>query len=140
MKPNHSKKSTIIWADDDPDDIYLVHQVLKETGQSYDIVVVSNGKEVLDYLSRVNPEEYPCLIILDINMPVLDGKQTLASLKKHPQFQDISVVVFTTSNSPTDRLFCRHYGAEFFTKPSSFTALRSSVVDLLRHCAPSNNN
>jgi CheY-like chemotaxis protein len=133
MNTNHTK-NTILWADDDADDIYLVRQVLDEAGYDYNVVIVSNGKEVIDYLSGLEKKEFPCLIILDINMPVLDGKQTLAQLRKHPEFKSIAVVMFSTSNSSTDKLFCSHYDAELITKPPSYEALKDSVATLLKQC------
>jgi CheY-like chemotaxis protein len=133
MNANYTK-NTILWADDDADDIYLVKQVLEETDHDYNIVIVSNGREVIDYLSRLTKEEFPCLIILDINMPVLDGKQTLATLKKHPDFKSIAVAMFSTSNSPTDKLFCSHYDADLVTKPSNYEALKNAVANLLKQC------
>lgn len=133
MNTNYTK-NTILWADDDADDIYLVRQVLDEAGHEHNVIIVSNGKEILDYLSHLDRDEYPCLIILDINMPVLDGKQTLAQLRKHPEYKSIAVVMFSTSSSPTDRLFCSHYDAELVTKPSSYEALKDSVTTLLKQC------
>lgn len=133
MNSNYSK-NTILWADDDADDIYLVSQVLDEAGYDYNVVIVSNGREVIEYLSRLDKKEFPCLIILDINMPVLDGKQTLVQLRKHPDFKSIAVVMFSTSNSPTDKMFCNHYDAELVTKPPSYEALKNSVATLLKLC------
>ena len=136
MNDNYTKKNTIIWAEDDPDDVYLIRQVLDEVEHDFNVLVVSNGREVIEYLSAKDPQDFPCLIILDINMPVLDGKQTLAYLKKHAEYKSISVVMFTTSNSATDKLFCKHYEAELVTKPSNFQALRESVATLLKNCVP----
>jgi len=136
MNENYPKKNTIIWAEDDPDDVYLVKQVLDEADHDFNVIIVSNGREVIEYLSEIDSDDFPCLIILDINMPVLDGKQTLAYLKKHSELKSISVVMFTTSNSTTDKLFCKHYEVELVTKPSNFQELKESVSKLLKNCAP----
>jgi CheY-like chemotaxis protein len=134
MKMTQHTKNTILWADDDPDDIYLIRQVLAENDHNYNIIEFQNGKEIIEYLSALSASSFPCLIVLDINMPVMDGKQTLSYLKKHPQFQTIPVAMFTTSNSQTDKLFCTHFGAEMITKPSSFPNFKSSVDHLMKHC------
>jgi CheY-like chemotaxis protein len=135
MKMTNHIKHTIIWADDDPDDIYLIRQVMDEADLNFNIVELQNGKEVLEHLSTVAPEDYPCLIVLDINMPVMDGKQTLSHIKRHPQLSTIPVAMFTTSNSSTDKLFCSHFGAELVTKPATYTAFKGSVEKLLKQCA-----
>ena len=76
------KKYTILWADDDVDDLLLFREVLEELTQSFDVVEAANGKEALAYLQKAKAASLlPCLIILDINMPVLNGKETLVAIK-----------------------------------------------------------
>src|SRR4051812_6640225 len=129
------KKNTILWADDDPDDLQLMREVLVKNGSDYDIVEVKNGKEALDYLEEAKKESHlPCLIILDINMPVLDGKETLSILKKTEAFSSIPVVVFTTSDSELDKIFCRRFNTEMLTKPPSYARLETVVMKLLTYC------
>jgi CheY-like chemotaxis protein len=126
------KKNTILWADDDADDLQMMREILLKNNKDYDIVEVGNGKEALGYLSRA--KEYntlPCLIILDINMPVLDGKETLSIIKNHHEFKSIPVVVFTTSESELDRMYCKRFQTEMFSKPPSFSTLESTIVKLL---------
>ena len=78
--------------------------------------------------------ELPCLIILDINMPVLDGKETLSILKKTDNYKDIPVVVFTTSESEIDRLYCKKFNTEMVTKPPTFKTLANVLDKLLKFC------
>jgi CheY-like chemotaxis protein len=134
---NHTSKQTIIWVDDDPDDIYLIRQVLKESQYDVNLVNLQNGKEVIDMLSSTPRPEFPCLIVLDINMPVMDGKQTLSFLKRNKEMNSIPVVMFSTSDSPTDKMFCQHFGSQLITKPSTYTALKHSVESLLKRCTVS---
>jgi CheY-like chemotaxis protein len=126
---------TILWADDDVDDLLLVKEILLKNNQSYNIVEVRNGKEALNYLSHKTNGELPCLIILDINMPVLDGKETLSILKNNTEYQSIPVVVFTTSNSEMDKLFCRKHQVEMVTKPPQYKSLEDAVLRLLNFAA-----
>lgn len=129
------KKHTILWADDDTDDLMLIREVLVGSHHQYDIVEVNNGKEVLNYLHDAKENNnFPCLIILDMNMPVLSGRDTLAILKSMDEFKSLPVVVFTTSNSELDRMFCKKYGVEMITKPPEFNALRNIVNKLLNMC------
>jgi CheY-like chemotaxis protein len=129
------KKRTILWADDDQEDLDLFREALKTTTHSFTIVPLSNGRQVLDEVARLQAGgDLPCLIILDINMPVLGGRETLAALKKEEAYKNIPVVVFTTSHSELDRTFCRHYGVEMITKPPSFEELTRTVERMLRFC------
>jgi CheY-like chemotaxis protein len=125
-------KNTILWADDDYDDLQIMREVLSKKDTDFKIVEVHNGKEALDYLEQV--EELPCLIILDINMPILDGKETLSILKNTDEYKDIPVVVFTTSESELDRLYCRKFNTEMITKPPSFSTLNAVLDKLLKFC------
>ena len=127
------RKNTILWADDDTDDLQMMREVLVKTGRDYDIVEVYNGKEALEYLRKADQKEnLPCLVILDINMPVMDGKETLSTIKKSDKYKDVPVVVFTTSESELDKMFCHKLGTEMVTKPPSFSSLESVVERLLR--------
>ncbi|MGN6163185.1 MAG: response regulator [Flavisolibacter sp.] len=129
------QKNTILWADDDADDLMLMKEILLKNNRNYEIVEVRNGKEALDFLKQAKEAAHlPCLIILDINMPILDGKETLSILKKEEAYQSIPVVVFTTSNSELDKLFCNKYQVEMITKPPHYKSLENAVLRLLNFC------
>jgi len=90
----------------------------------------------LQFLQKVKHEgELPCLVLLDINMPRMNGKQTLAAIKADPQLQELNVVMFTTSAAPRDRLFCEDYGVKMITKPTTDHELHSLIEPLLNKCA-----
>jgi CheY-like chemotaxis protein len=130
------RKNTILWADDDADDIQMMHDILNQNRKHYELVEVCNGKEALDYLEAAHERnELPCLIILDINMPVLDGKKTLLTIKQSEVFSSIPVVMFTTSNSELDRMYCQKLGTEMITKPPDFKTLQTTVLKLLDLCS-----
>jgi CheY-like chemotaxis protein len=128
------KQSIILWADDDPDDIAMMLDVLDAMNTRHSIVEVDNGRKVLDYLQENPASQLPCLIVLDMNMPVLSGRETLVLLKQDPVLKHIPVVVFTTSSSALDKLFCEQYGSEMITKPVSYAALQDIIQKLLRFC------
>ncbi len=109
---------TILSVDDDVDDQSMIYDTIKAINPNARVITAMNGLESLHYLSNVNKKEHlPCIIIMDINMPLLDGKETLSRIKKDPRFQDIPVVMFTTSSSQLDRTFCDNYQVPFVTKP-----------------------
>ena len=125
----------ILWADDDADDLMLMKEILIRNKKNYEIVEVHNGKEALDFLKRSKEEEnLPCLIILDINMPVMDGKETLSVIKRTDDYSKVPVVVFTTSSSELDKLFCRKFDVEMITKPPYYNSLETAVMRLLNFC------
>ena len=128
------RRNTILWADDDPDDLQMMRDILAKNKKEFEIADVRNGKESISYLENASEEQFPCLIILDINMPVLDGKETLTLIKRNEKYSKIPIVVFTTSASELDRLFCRKLGTEMITKPPTFDNLESAVIKLLDFC------
>lgn len=129
------KKYTILCVDDDSDDLQLLHETLKDTGEDFDVIEAHNGRQAIDRLQQLkNDGINPCLIILDINMPVLNGKETLSLIKKDEELKAIPVVVFTTSGSESDKNFCHFHGVEMVTKPPSFDNFKQVVQKLLRFC------
>ena len=126
---------TILWADDDYDDLQMMREILLKKKKDFEIVEVHNGKDALEYLKKAKGNsDLPCLIILDINMPVLDGKETLSILKNTDDYKNIPVVVFTTSESELDKLYCRKFNTEMVTKPPTFSTLGAALDKLLRFC------
>ena len=83
-----SQQLTVLYADDDIDDKVWVSDACKNVNGSLDMVFVENGKQVLAYLQSHCP---PLLIVLDLNMPELDGRQTLKTIRDNPSFQHIPV-------------------------------------------------
>jgi CheY-like chemotaxis protein len=125
----------VLCVDDDPDDRELIRNAIFKVDSSYTVAHATNGKEAIQYLVRATENELPCLIILDINMPVMDGKQTLVEIKKHKKLRDLPIVVFTTSSHPADLNFCRQYGVELVTKPANYNQITREAEKLLMHCA-----
>jgi CheY-like chemotaxis protein len=129
------RKNSILWADDDVDDLQMMREILQKSDIDFDIIEVRNGKEALQHLQIARDNaSLPCLIILDINMPVMDGKETLSIIKQNRELKDIPVVIFTTSQSEMDKLFCERLGSEMITKPPTFKKLEDTVTRLLSFC------
>lgn len=106
----------IVLVEDDPDDIELFKEALKETEIPHEVQVIMQGDMVLDYLKKV--KEKPDIIVLDLNVPKTPGKEILGLLKSSPDLKEIPVVILTTSSSKADMEFCMEAGAEkFITKP-----------------------
>ena len=128
-------RHTILCVDDDPDDLQLLNEALKGASEDFEIIEAHNGREALERLQKFKHGDHPpCLIILDINMPIMNGKETLSLIKKDEVLQSIPVVVFTTSESELDKTFCHKHGVEMITKPPSFKSFTTAVQKLLRFC------
>jgi CheY-like chemotaxis protein len=123
-----NKTIQILLADDDAVDRELFSEALKSTQVKCKLEEVPGGEEVFTHLNT-RPER-PDLIILDLNMPVKDGRETLRELKANTDFKCIPVIILSTSNSHFDVRYSYEYGASLFlTKPHSF----HDMVDMLRH-------
>lgn len=132
MKPT---KFVILYAEDDRDDLFLVRECFAQYSDLIEIVHAENGKEALSALGHlVSKGIEPCLIILDINMPVMDGRQALSQIKAKETYQHIPVVVFTTSNSNLDKSFAQKWGADFITKPLQIRDLETLARDFAKRC------
>ena len=128
-------KHTIVYAEDDFDDYYLLKTAFEHVRQDVDLVHVDDGWELLEYLQTINLSSlYPSLILLDINMDGIGGKETLKLLKATKRYSHIPVVMFTSSRSETDKAFCRAHGIDMITKPSSFDALVQKARDFGERC------
>ena len=126
---------TILYVEDDHDDLLLVTEAFEKYTDYLRVVHASNGFEALQTLPKMKAEgSLPCLIILDINMPVMDGKTTLKNLRNDDDFKDLPVVMFSTSNNRADRLFAEAFGADFITKPVTYNDMESLVKQFARRC------
>ncbi|MEG4074990.1 response regulator [Microcoleus sp. Pol14C2] len=124
------KKFTLLIANDDEDTRFLMEEALREIRLEITSEFVENGEQVLDYLYRRGQYfassnwHQADLILLDLNMPRLDGRETLTSIRADPHLQQIPVVMLTTSHRRGDILLCYRLGANsFISKPVTFEGL-----------------
>lgn len=126
-----NRNASILICDDDEDDLYLVKSVFNDTKFSNQTVYLKNGVELLDYLQDQKNETAVGLVLLDLNMPKMDGREALKMIKSNPEFRRIPVIILTTSNSPQDIHQCYELGANcFITKPSSYEGLNDAIKTL----------
>lgn len=125
----------ILLVDDDPDDVFMLSDAFRSLNPSCETVEAYDGDAALQLLDEMyERKEVPDLIVLDINMPVLDGREVLRILKRNEHFKDIPIIVYTTSSNTFDRLHCEQFGVELITKPSTLTSIRQAAQDMLRYC------
>ena len=129
------RMKTILCVDDDVDDLIMLREVINEMGEPYNIEEAYDGLIALNILQKMKAEDnLPCLIVLDINMPRMDGKQTLVAIKNDTVLATIPVVVFSTSSSAMDKTFCAAKKVEMITKPFDYATLFTSAEKLLTFC------
>ncbi len=125
-----SKGKVILLVDDDPDDLHMTRRALEKNGFSHDVYSVGDGEELLDFLRHTGkyaPPELsptPALILLDLNMPKMDGREALAEIKADKELHRIPVVIMTTSAAEQDILRAYELGTNsFISKPITLTEL-----------------
>jgi CheY-like chemotaxis protein len=131
---------TMLLADDDADDRLLTREALKESRLANDLHEVADGEELLEYLRRQGRyadrslAPPPGLILLDLNMPRMDGREALAEIKRDPSLRHIPVVVLTTSQAEQDIFKTYDLGANsFISKPVTFEGLIEVMKTLGRY-------
>ena len=132
--------TTLLLADDDPDDRMLVHDALEEADWSVDLREVEDGNELIDYLERrgkyADPADAPRpgMILLDLKMPGRGGLQALEVIKQTELIRRIPIVVLTTSSAEEDITGAYDLGANsFVVKPSSFATLVEMMQTLEKY-------
>ena len=136
--PLATHKHTILYAEDDLDDLFMIQQAFQQSDGSTQLLHASNGFDALEQLNQLKAEKrLPCLIILDINMPGMNGREALIRIRQSEDYKDIPVVLFTTSSSELDRAFAKKWKAEFITKPLIFSELEDLAKRFVSLCTAS---
>ncbi len=126
---------TVLCVDDDPEDLQFLREALNEVGHQYKVITASDGVEALNQLQQMKESgELPCLIVLDVNMPKMDGKQTFSKIRNHEDYSHIPIVIFSTSNNPMDKLYFNMQKVEYFTKPINFENFVQVAGQMLNYC------
>ena len=127
-------KHTIVYAEDDLDDLFIVKQAF-EKHDDIEVVHAPDGKRALLLLEEILQEGYfPCLVILDINMPIMNGKEALRTIRSHPDLQKLPVVLFSTSNNSTDIEFAESLNSMLITKPIEYSDLEMIAKRFVEQC------
>jgi CheY-like chemotaxis protein len=125
----------VLYADDDGDDIDFVESAFSTTTDNVELVTTQDGIETIEFLEKLSTKDpEPCLIILDVNMPRLDGKETLRRIRQMERFKKVPVVLFTTSNMNDDKLFAERFNAGFVTKPLDSAQMRRITDQFIEYC------
>lgn len=117
---------TVLLIDDDPDDRELLQEALFTLDKEHRIVEARDGVDGL-----------ACLVVLDLNMPQMDGKATFMAIKADDALNEVPVVIFSTSSNQMDRLFFDRYRTAYLVKPIRIHELRNAATQMLELCTHS---
>lgn len=139
MKPMRLDKINILMADDDPDDRLLMKEALEEIELPNAIDFVEDGAELMDYLYQkgrflIDKTVKPNLILLDLNMPKINGHEALRLIKSDPVLRRIPVIVLTTSKAEGDVIKTYDLGVNsYISKPADFDELVKVAREIERY-------
>lgn len=115
-------RSYFLYAEDDKDDMDIMQEMMNKQQSTSRVVCVDNGFALLDYLQHVpKKDSYPCLIILDMRLPKLNGIETLELLRTDDLYRLIPVVIFSSMLTESEKERCLGLGAEVLVKPLTYS-------------------
>jgi CheY-like chemotaxis protein len=119
---SRENRALVLLVEDNPADVNLVREALSEAKVDCELRVVCNGASALELIEQIERDEAQCpdLILLDLNLPRLDGEEVLKQLRSGGKCDSVKVLVATSSSAPGDRQRAIEMGAtDYFTKPSN---------------------
>lgn len=126
----------ILLVDDDPEDRAIIKDAMAMHNAEAFIHFAENGEQALHILeTHLSIHGAPCLVVLDLNMPRMNGLETLKHIKQHEKLMEIPVVIYSTSINPLEKEKCMQLGAlDFFIKPVSYQESKETAQKLLSFC------
>jgi CheY-like chemotaxis protein len=123
---------TILCIDDDLDDLMFIREAINSHHKPFHMVEATDGKAAMEFLSLSKENGHlPCLIIMDVNMPKMNGKKTIPLIKADATLATIPMVIFTTSSNTADKQFFQEFDVHYFTKPNDYSAFVKKVKEML---------
>lgn len=121
----------ILLVEDDQDDVELMQDALRDKGIQFDMDVIKQGDKVIPFLK--SSKDFPNIILLDLNLPKMHGREVLSRIKLSDDFRHIPVAILTTSSSQAEKEFCLSAGASYFlTKPSTVEGFNNTIDLILK--------
>jgi CheY-like chemotaxis protein len=124
-----------MFGEDDIDDIDLLREIFATIDNPYSLLFIDKGRLLIDTLESLQDHELPSLLVLDYNMPELNGAEILTELKKQERFSQIPKVIWSTSGSDTYKKKCLELGAvDYLIKPVNVKDYKDAVHQMLSFC------
>jgi CheY-like chemotaxis protein len=132
---NSEKKARILYMEDDAEDVQILQEAIQSFGTPCEVLEARNGEEGLNLLFQLKQaRSLPCAIVLDINMPRMNGKEAFQRIKADRDLATLPVLVFSTSTSDEDKHFFQGDKVEYISKPRTFSHLLQITEKLLSFC------
>lgn len=123
----------VLHIDDDPDDLLVFREAIDQVDQEVTLHQEAEAASALRFLrSFKNPCERPGLVVVDLNMPGISGKEFIALIRNDEELNALNLVAFTTSSLASDREYCARFGVSCITKPSIFTEVIRTLNRMLQ--------
>ena len=133
--PLKTNRKFILVGEDDIDDQEFLKEIFAAIDNSFELFFVNNGVQVLSELENLEDKNLPCLIVLDYNMPGLNGAEILKELKRNSRYNRIPKIIWSTSRSNTYKDICLSLGAtDYVVKPSNVNGLTQTAQYMLSFC------
>lgn len=121
---SHKDPLRVLLTDDDEDDKLIFKEILNEMDNDITVDMVNDGKKLMDYLKN-EKNLLPHIIFLDLNMPYMNGIESLKEIRSHEKYSDISIVIYSRSSSKKDIDSTFYHGANIYiTKPGAYNKLK----------------
>jgi len=132
------KRQFILVAEDDIDDKCMLQMIFEDSGNGDLLEFVENGLELINVLDNIRQNEdtlvYPRFILLDLNMPKMDGRQALKELRGHSSYKKIPVIIFSTTKNEAEINRCYEQGANsYIVKPHTYTDLMQIMIAVVNY-------
>ena len=125
----------ILLGEDDIDDEELLKELFLTVDDSFELTFINNGRHVIEHLETLSTDQLPCLLILDYNMPELNGAEILKELKKNSRYDSIPKIIWSTSGAEMYKQLCLNLGAaDYVIKPSNVNDLVRIVKNMISYC------
>jgi len=125
----------ILLGEDDIDDEELLKELFSTVDHSFELTFINNGRRLIEHLGTLSDNQLPCLLILDYNMPELNGGDILEDLKTKDRYADIPKIIWSTSGTETYRKKCLELGAaDYIIKPSRVSELVQAIQYMISFC------
>jgi len=125
----------ILCGEDDKDDEDLLKEIFSGIDGSFSLFFVNNGRRLVSALDQLPDDKLPCLLVLDYNMPELNGAEILKELKNTSRYNSIPKIIWSTSGAEMYKQLCLNLGAaDYVIKPSNVNELERIVKYMISYC------
>jgi CheY-like chemotaxis protein len=115
-------RKSILLIEDDELDVISVKRTLSKLAFPHELFIAYNGREAVNFLDALTEDNLPDVILLDLNMPKMNGIEFLQNIRSTIKYKDLKIFVMTTSNETSDRIRTSEFGISgYIIKPMNYT-------------------